>query len=67
MLYNRDHLRKENDKNIVDILRDKPGIYKIFASNKQIGRVVGIDDTGLLYIGMAETSNGLLKADSGFL
>ncbi len=61
MRYNRDHLRMESDKNIIDILRDMPGIYKIFASNKKIGRVISVDETGLLYIGMAKASNGLLK------
>ena len=59
-MYNRSNLRTENASNIVETLKKKTGVYKIYF-NKPINRICNTDKTSLMYIGSTGTKNGLLK------
>lgn len=61
MRYERKHLKTEEALNIISLLYKKPGVYRIYLNNKIIERLVGCDNDGLLYIGSAQSSNGLMK------
>lgn len=59
-MYTRNNLRTEYTENITATLRNKAGVYKIYY-NRPINRVVGSDNSSLIYIGSAGSNNGLLK------
>jgi len=62
MRYNRKDLRSEEPENIVEMVKKRAGVYRIYlASNRSINRLIGSDQSGLLYIGHAKQSNSLLK------
>jgi len=62
MRYKRKHTREEEPNNIILDIKKKAGCYRIYLSEcKEISRLAGIDESGLLYIGSTAQSNGLLK------
>jgi len=62
MRYKRKHLRTTEPNNITSSIENKAGCYRIYLSEcKSINRLVGSDETSLLYIGSTMESNGLLK------
>lgn len=68
MRYKRKHLRSEEPTNIINMVDGKSGVYKIYLlNNRAINRLIGCDESGLLYIGHAADSNGLRKRISDFL
>ena len=61
MRYNRKHLQTNQPNNITSNIENIAGCYRIYLKGESINRLVGRDETGLLYIGSTKPSNGLLK------